>query len=97
MAQDMESRVAVLETRVGDLVTTAAMLGTLPGQVLVMQEAMTAMKAELSEMKRSLDQRSDRDSQDRRAVKVALIGLSGVIIAAVLAAYVSLHNAPVKP
>lgn len=94
MAADMESRVAVLETRVQDLVTTAGILGQLPGQVLVMQAAVSALETEVRGLKAALDQRSDRDSQDRRAVKVALIGLAGMIVVAMIGAYVTLSAAP---
>lgn len=87
----MESRIAVLEARVGDIVAAGVI-----GSVAVLQSDVSRLRRDFADFRRDQEARAEAETDDRRAVKVALIGLTGVIGAALIAAIASLLVVVIK-
>lgn len=80
----LEQRTLGLSQQIGNLGPLATQMVRLEGSVSSMREGLTDIRREISGIREGMDDRSKEQSDERRALKLALIGLTGVILAALI-------------
>lgn len=80
----LQSRVDALERQIQALGATATQVATLGVKLDNLDEDAKGLTREVIEIKHTLDTREERQAMDRRAIRVALIGLIGLLVATLL-------------
>jgi hypothetical protein len=80
----LRSRVAALEVQVNALGPTATQVATLAVQLGYIDQDLKDLNRDVAGIKSTLDTREERQAQDRRAIRVALIGLIATLVATLL-------------
>jgi uncharacterized protein YoxC len=93
----LERETAMLSQRVEDINTQVTQMPSLVREVVTLTGSMNQLQGHVQSVaedvhgvQQLIDDRERRASEERRSVRVALIGLSGTIIAAMIAAIVTL-------
>lgn len=93
----LEARVESIATQVGELIPLQTGLVRLEGVVNGVKDDVHAIGGQIADVRGALADRDKQQTEERRSLRLALLSLAGTIIAAIIAAVITIAASGAHP